>query len=84
MKVVLPDVYFVQKFKSSHLDEYNSSYDLNNRNYSNSGDCSEIDFRDRIVPFDEFSGSNGIQLWIYLFQGDLNHSIWMSETQLMA
>ena len=50
MKVVLPDVYFVQKFKSSHLDEYNSSYDLNNRNYSNSGDCSEIDFRDKIIP----------------------------------
>ena len=34
---------------SCHLDEYNSSYDLKNRNYSNLGDCSEIDFKDRIV-----------------------------------
>ena len=50
MKVVLPDVYFVQKFESPHFDKYNLSYDLNNRNYSSSRDCSEIDFRDIIVP----------------------------------
>ena len=41
--------------------------------------------------FDEFSGSNGVQIWIHLFHRDLfsyksnllrnlNHSIWMSET----
>ena len=50
MKVVIPYVYFVPKFESSHLDEYNSSYDLNNRNYSSLGNCSKTDFRDRIVP----------------------------------
>ena len=50
MKVVLSDVYFVQKFESPHLDEYNSSYDFNNRNCSSSGDCSKTDFKDRIVP----------------------------------
>ena len=50
MKVVLLDVLFVQKFESSHLDEYNSSDDLNNRNYSSSGNYYEIDFRDQIVP----------------------------------
>ena len=45
--------------------------------------------------FDEFSGFNGVQIWIYLFQGDLfsyksslskilNYSIRMSDGQVMA
>ena len=71
MQVVLPYVYFVQKFESHPLDQYNSSYDLNNGNYSSSVDSFETDFRDPIVPFDEFSGSNGVKIWIYLFQEDL-------------
>ena len=68
MKVVLLDVKFVHKFESSRLDQYNSSYDLNNRNYFSSGDCFETDFRNRIIPFNEFSRFNGVQIWIYLFQ----------------
>ena len=38
MKVVFPDVYFVQKFESHYLNQQNSSYDSNNWNYSRSGD----------------------------------------------
>ena len=45
--------------------------------------------------FDEFSGFNEIQIWIHLFHGDLfsyksslprnlNHSIQMSDGQVMA
>ena len=45
--------------------------------------------------FDEFSGFNGVQICIHLFQGDLfsyksglsknlNNSIWMSDGQVMA
>ena len=50
MKVVLPNVYFVQKFESHYLNKQNSSYDSNNWNYSSPGDCSDTGFRDRIVP----------------------------------
>ena len=41
---------FLMVQTSCHLDEYNSSYDLNNRNYSSLGDYYETDFRYRIVP----------------------------------
>ena len=47
---------------TSHLDQHNSSYDLNNQNFSSSGDCYETNFGDLIVPFDEFLGPMGFNL----------------------
>ena len=41
MKVVLLDVYYVQKFESYYLNQQNSSYDSNNWNYSSSGNYSD-------------------------------------------
>ena len=38
MKVVIPYIYFVQKFESHYLDQQNLIYDSNNRNYSSLGD----------------------------------------------
>ena len=68
MKFVLLDVLFVQKFESPHLDQYNSSYDLNNRNYSSSGTVPRQILGTKLfLYFDEFQVKMGTKFDYTLF-----------------
>ena len=68
MKVVLLNVQSVKNFESPHLDQYKSSYDLNNWNYSVQGNVMRQISRTELFPYiDDFSAFNRVHIWIHLF-----------------